>query len=240
VIHFTGPRVCLDESTAFRAREDLFAIAGEPSHSPLLLDFGNVRYVSSAALGALVCLHKGLLAAGRRLTIYDLGPEVYEVFAATGLDRLLCLRPADVRRPPPACAGVLVADDEPVVRYLLEVVLRREGLQVWSAADGGQAVELYRSHPGAVGVVLLDVLMPGTDGPHALAAIQNLCPAVRCCYMTGDMTPYTEEALLQMGAARVFRKPLAAADVLDTVRRLLSRGDPAGSERWIELPPHGA
>jgi CheY-like chemotaxis protein len=185
-------------------------------------------------------LHKGLLAAGRRLTIYNLGPEVYEVFAATGLDKLLCLRPAGGGHPPPAGAGVLVADDEPVVRYLLEVVLRREGLRVWSAADGGQAVALYRSHPGAVGVALLDVLMPGTDGPHALAAIQKLCPDVRCCFMAGGMAPYTEEALLQMGAARVFRKPLAAADVLGTVRRLLSPGAPAGSERWIELPPHGA
>ena len=170
VVHFSGPWVSLDEDTVHRARDSLFAIAAEPGRAPVLLDLGNVRHVSSAALGALVSLHRGLLAAGRRLTIYNLSPEVYEVFALACLDRALDLRPADPdgnpagegRLPEPG-TGVLVVDDEPAVRSLLEVGLRREGLQVWSAAGGRQAVELYREHPGAIGVALLDVLMPGME-----------------------------------------------------------------------------
>jgi anti-anti-sigma factor len=239
--------VFLDEETVHHARDPLFAIAGESGQSPLFLDFVNVRHVSSAALGTLVALHRALLAAGRRLTICNLRPEVRQVFAVAGLDRFLDLRPAepggnpaDEGCTPGPGAGVLVADDELAVRCLLEVLLRREGLQVWSAANGGQAVEVYRSHPGAIGLVLLDVLMPGMDGPHALAAIQKLCPTVRCCFMTGGSGPYSEEALLGSGAVRVFRKPFAAAAVLDTVRRLVSPGARAGSERWIELPQQGA
>jgi anti-sigma B factor antagonist len=145
VVHFTGARVSLDEDTVHHSRDPLFAIAGEPSHSPLLLDFANVRHVSSAALGTLVSLHRGLRAAGRRLTICNVRPEVHEAFAVTHLDRFLDLRPAppegspaDQGCPPGAGAGVLVVDDEPAVRYLLEVVLRREGLQVWPAAGGGR------------------------------------------------------------------------------------------------------
>jgi anti-anti-sigma factor len=247
VVHFTGPRVSLDEEAIRRARDPLFAIAFEPGHSPLFLDFVNVRHVSSAALGTLVALHRALLAAGRRLTVCNLRPEVRQVFAAARLDSFLDLRPtepggspADEGYTPAPGPGVLVADDELAVRCLLEVVLRREGLQVWTAADGGRAVELYRSHAAAIGVVLLDVLMPGMDGPHALAAIQKLCPAVLCCFLTGGEGPYSEKALLDSGAVRVFRKPFAAADVLDTVRRLLSPGAWSGSERWIELPPQGA
>jgi DNA-binding NtrC family response regulator len=72
-------------------------------------------------------------------------------------------------------------------------------------------------------MVLLDVLMPGLDGPHTLARLQKLSPAVRCCFMTGNHTPYTEETLLQMGAVRVFRKPFAFTEVIDTLNQLASR-----------------
>jgi hypothetical protein len=47
-------------------------------------------------------------------------------------------------------------------------------------------------------VVLLDVLMPGRDGPRTVAALRNCCPAVGC-FMTGNPTPSTEEALLHLG-----------------------------------------
>ena len=247
VVHFTGARVSLDEATVYHSRDSLFAVAGEPGQSPLHLDFGNVCHVSSAALGTLVALHRGLLAAGRRLTFYGLSPEVYEAFAVNRLDGFLDLRPAErgdnaadrVRQPGPG-EGVLVVDDEPAVRSVLEAVLRREGLPVWSAAGGRQAAEFCRANPGAIGVALLDVLMPEMDGPQVLAALRTLCPALRWCFMTGGPGPYSERALLRSGAARVFRKPFVLVEVLETVRRLLAPGARAGSERWIELSPQGA
>jgi CheY-like chemotaxis protein len=89
-------------------------------------------------------------------------------------------------------------------------------------------------------VALLDVLMPEMDGPQVLAALRRLCPALRWCFMTGGPGPYSEKALLCSGAARVFRKPFALADVIETVCRLAHRARVAGVDRWIELPPHGA
>jgi anti-anti-sigma factor len=243
VVRFTGARVSLDDNTIYLARDSLFAIAAEQNRSPLLLDFGNVHSVSSAALGTLVALHRGLLAAGRRLTFRNLNPEVYEVFAVTRLDRLLDLRPAEPDGPvaedarPP---GVLVADDEPALRVLLGTALGRAGLRVWSAADGAEAVELYRANPGEIGVALLDVAMPRMDGPHALAALRKLCPAVCCCFMTGGPGPYSEEALLAAGAARVFRKPFVLDEITRTIRVLAESAPRAAEERWIELPLRGA
>src|SRR4051794_16550630 len=58
-------------------------------------------------------------------------------------------------------AGVLIADDDPVVRRLLEVTLSRLGFRVYLASDGAEAVEVYRRHRAAVGVALLDAQMPG-------------------------------------------------------------------------------
>ena len=60
------------------------------SHAPqhLLLDFRNVTYISGHGLGTLVALHRQMRDAGVRLMLFNLMPEVYEVFAITGLDQL--------------------------------------------------------------------------------------------------------------------------------------------------------
>jgi anti-anti-sigma factor len=92
VIRFTGGTVSLNEETTDRIRDQLLSVAGEPGPPCLLLDFGNVDYVSSLGLGLLIALHKQLRSAGRRLSIGNLSEQVQEVFVVTRLDRLLDLR----------------------------------------------------------------------------------------------------------------------------------------------------
>jgi len=238
VVHFAGSSVSLDEGTLPGVCAQLDTIAEQSHPSRLLLDFGNVDHVSSKVLGLLVTLHKELLAAGRRLTLGNLSPPVYEVFAVTRLDTFLDLWPAE-----PGCRlapGVLVVDDTAALRSVLETGLRRAGFSVWSAAHGLLAVELYRRHQDTIAVVLLDVAMPGLDGPQTLAALQQLCPAVRCCFMTADPEPYTEEDLRRLGAVRVFRKPFAFPEMIDTLRQLVNRSPRRRQDRWIEIPGKGA
>jgi DNA-binding NtrC family response regulator len=98
---------------------------------------------------------------------------------------------------------------------------------------------LYGRHRQGIAVVLLDVVMPGMDGPRTLAALQTISPAVPCCFMTGDPNPYTAEALLQFGAVRVFRKPFALDEVTETLDQLAGRFLQRGKDRWIDLPVHG-
>src|SRR5215472_10429454 len=105
VVHFTGCNVSLDEETLDRIHDQLLALAEEPSEADLLLDFGNVEYLSSTALGTLVSLHKKLLARGRHLTVGNLSPQVHEVFAATRLDKFLDLRLAGREAEPAAQDG---------------------------------------------------------------------------------------------------------------------------------------
>jgi hypothetical protein len=57
--------------------------------------------------------------------------------------------------------------------------------------------------------------------------------------MTGDPTPYTEEALLQMGAVRVFRKPFAFTEAIDTLNQLAGRSPRRRQDRWIDTPWSG-
>jgi len=71
------------------------------------------------------------------------------------------------RRGPPSSAGdamkVLIAEDEPVSRRLLEVRLAKWGYEVVSTKDGAEAWEALQS-PGAAPLALLDWVMPGMSG----------------------------------------------------------------------------
>ena len=125
--------------------------------------------------------------------------------------------------PPGVPLGVLVADDEPAVRNLLGLLLRGRGFEIWLAADGREAVELYRRHRGAIGVVPLDWRMPCLDGPAALRALRALDPAVRCCFLTGQLAA-GEEDLLGLGAAAVLQKPCDAGALADVLRRVAEGG----------------
>ena len=97
LIRFTGSRLFLDETTALPLGEELFALADGAAQGPLLVDLGNVEFLSSTMLGILVRMHRGLAAAGRHLVVANVSPVVYEVFETTRLTTVL-----DVRRSPPA------------------------------------------------------------------------------------------------------------------------------------------
>lgn len=115
--------------------------------------------------------------------------------------------------------GVLVVDDEEGIRRVLQVGLRSYGLTVWVAADGHEAAEVYRSFRDAIDIILLDVRMPGRDGPQTLLALRELDPDARACFMSGFAGQYSDQNLLDRGALAVFKKPLRLGEL---ARRLLA------------------
>ena len=123
--------------------------------------------------------------------------------------------PAAPRKP-----GVLVADDQESIRTLLSTALQGQGFVVWLAADGGEALNQYWHHRAAIDLVLLDVQMPGLDGPHTLAALRQLNPQVRCCFMSGALGLYTAEELRGLGAGGFLQKPFCLAEAGRVLGRL--------------------
>lgn len=117
--------------------------------------------------------------------------------------------------------GVLIAEDEPVVRDLLAYMLEGLGFTAWTAADGRAAVDLYRQHADRIGALLFDIHMPGLDGPEALRTLRELAPNVGCIFITGQPGDYAEDGLLDMGATAVLHKPFTPEDLAAALRPLL-------------------
>jgi CheY-like chemotaxis protein len=115
-----------------------------------------------------------------------------------------------------------VAEDEPIIRELLELMLEGLGFPVWLAADGQEAVGLYRQHRDEIAAAVLDLHMPRLDGPATLHALRGLDPQVGCVFITGHPGDYDEAALLALGAVAVLRKPFLPEE-LDTALRRLPR-----------------
>ena len=107
---------------------------------------------------------------------------------------------------PPPC-GILVVDDDEMIRVLLGNHLRRKGPPVWLAGSGAEAVELYQLHQHEIAAVVLDVRMPGMDGPRTFAKLKEINPNLACYFMSGNWEPYTEVQLMNMGAIDLLVKP---------------------------------
>jgi anti-sigma B factor antagonist len=87
VVNFTDRKI-LDEQNIQLIGEQLFSLVDESGRKKILLNFGNVEYLSSAALGKLITLNKKLQAAGGRLILCNIDPQIYEVFEITKLNKL--------------------------------------------------------------------------------------------------------------------------------------------------------
>jgi CheY-like chemotaxis protein len=90
-----------------------------------------------------------------------------------------------------------VVDDDHLVRALLQLGQERSGVQAWSAANGGEAIRLHEMHRESINVVLLDIRMPGLDGPATLVGLRQLNAILLACFMRGDPGRYAPEDLRQ-------------------------------------------
>ena len=117
---------------------------------------------------------------------------------------------------------VLVADDEPAVRSAARRALERAGISVLLAADGVEALRVFRENEASITAVVLDLTMPGMSGREVLRAIRELSPKKPVLVSTG----YAEEEGLAAAAgdphAAVLGKPWSARELIVAVERLES------------------
>jgi DNA-binding response OmpR family regulator len=124
-------------------------------------------------------------------------------------------------------AKVLVIDDQPNVRALLDLLLRQKGYDVMLADNGRTGLQLYRQeHPD---VILLDLNMPKLDGVTVLKEIRNVDLKQPVIVLTGDTNPETERQVRTLGVSEFIVKGSSLHAVEDTLKRLLKTPTPSPS-----------
>ena len=86
VVHFVDKKI-LDEQNIQMIGDDLFRLVDELGRRKILLNFGNVEFLSSAALGKLITMNRKVQAVRGKLVLCNIDPQIYEVFEITKLDR---------------------------------------------------------------------------------------------------------------------------------------------------------
>jgi two-component system cell cycle sensor histidine kinase/response regulator CckA len=126
---------------------------------------------------------------------------------------------------PPDVTGtgtLLVADDEELVRRLARDVLEGCGYQVVLAANGREAVELFRQQADQIAGVLLDMTMPVTDGEETLRQLKRIRPEVRVILSSGYNEVEAVQRFVAEGSADFIQKPYHPAALAAKIKKALA------------------
>ncbi len=129
--------------------------------------------------------------------------------------------------PASATRRILVVDDDPSIRRMLERTLQAEGYDTRTAADGGAALATAESWPPHA--IVLDVVMPGVDGHAVARRLRNKGDAVPILLLTARDEVSDRVAGLDSGADDYLVKPFAPDELAARLRALLRRGNPPQS-----------
>jgi CheY-like chemotaxis protein len=128
-------------------------------------------------------------------------------------------------------APILIVEDNPHVRELLEVTLRFKGYPVASVTNGVDALEWVAKEMPAL--LITDILMPKMDGfslAHRLRKDPNTAN-IPIIFISATYLTHEDKAFaLSLGAARFIEKPIDPADLLLTVAEILTQGQVTTSE----------
>ncbi len=117
---------------------------------------------------------------------------------------------------------VLLVEDEPILRKSTQRLLEGLGYGVLGAADGEEAVDLFRQHHKLIEFVLLDMVMPKLAGPETFHALRRIKPEIQVVLTSGYVEEGSVSALLEAGAAGFLHKPYETVALVEAVTRALA------------------
>ena len=114
---------------------------------------------------------------------------------------------------------ILIVDDEPSMREMLKIVLRRDGYDVLVAENGREAMALLQAGP--VDLLLSDIRMPDVTGVQVLRAAKEANRDIVAFMMTAYASTDTAVEAMRLGAVDYFTKPFSMDELRLKVRRHL-------------------
>lgn len=118
--------------------------------------------------------------------------------------------------------GILVIDDEPVLRTTFKHMLEEEGYRVWVAGDGREGLRLFRQKRPKL--IITDMVMPEIDGSAVIETLREECPGIPIIAMSAIAEPAQMERPLESGAYCYLTKPVDMPVLFDLIRAILTPG----------------
>ena len=117
--------------------------------------------------------------------------------------------------------SILIVDDAPNIVLSLEFLMKQEGYEVYTAADGEEALEMVRAKKP--NLVLLDVMMPKLDGYEVCREIRANpdWQEIRVIMLTAKGRDVERQKGLELGADAYITKPFSTRDLMEKVNKVI-------------------
>ena len=117
--------------------------------------------------------------------------------------------------------GILLVDDEEILRAVGRDLLEDLGYTVFAAADGEEALRLYAEHRDAISLAILDMIMPKMGGSELFQRLRETAPGLRVLFCTGFYREGADRELLGLGASGLIQKPYSRIELSRAVSAAL-------------------
>jgi len=124
---------------------------------------------------------------------------------------------------------ILIADDEPNIRRVLEATFQREGYSVLTAENGRKALELLKAN-GATDLLISDLIMPDINGVELLECVRETSPQLPVVMITAHGTIKTAVDAMRLGAFDYITKPFDMDELKVLVKKAIERRTLAGPD----------
>lgn len=112
---------------------------------------------------------------------------------------------------------VLIAEDEPSIRSMLQQFLKMWGYRTLVASDGKQALEVAQQHPGDIDLLLSDVTMPEMGGQELAEKLTKKRPSIKVILMSG----FSHLPVVLRRGWKFIQKPFQPSTLKQTIKESL-------------------
>jgi CheY-like chemotaxis protein len=122
---------------------------------------------------------------------------------------------------------ILLAEDNPELKMLLRMFLRKDGFTVLDALNGREALCIHEEHKGPIHLLLTDVMMPEMGGIELAERIQPLRPEMSVLFISGYPGEMSRYLGLSSPRRAFLKKPFRLQEMNREIRHLLGGGGQA-------------
>jgi signal transduction histidine kinase len=178
---------------------------------------------AGAGLG-LATVYGILVQAEGQIQIYSelgVGTTFSITLPATAEELVLRAEPVPCQRSPKG-ETILVVEDEGALREVTRRIFTRNGYHVITAANGPEALDIARAHPGEIHLLVTDVIMPHMLGKEVAEKMRAIKPGIEVLFMSGYARPVlASQGRLEPNVALV-EKPFSEAELLAQAGQVLN------------------